>query len=137
MSTVCKFIILKTLRWLTPLIPPILHASGLINRLIRPLYCRINPNALTIKIWDNIKLTVDPCDCIGDNLLFTSHLYNRWERRILKQYLELDPDMTFVDVGANIGAYSLWASKFLGINGRIVSIEANPETFKLLKNNIN
>jgi FkbM family methyltransferase len=40
-----------------------------------------------------------------------------------------------VDAGANIGSLSLLASS-LATNGKIFSIEANPRTFKYLKQNI-
>ena len=40
--------------------------------------------------------------------------------------------MTFIDLGANIGAYSLWASKYLGPSGMTRAIEADPITFHKL-----
>src|SRR5262249_7184879 len=43
---------------------------------------------------------------------------------------------TFVDVGANIGYYSMLASTLVGKSGRVVSIEASPETFQALESNL-
>ncbi len=40
-----------------------------------------------------------------------------------------------VDVGANIGYFSLLASKLVGPSGKVISIEAAPETFDLLRRN--
>jgi len=44
--------------------------------------------------------------------------------------------MTVVDAGANIGLYSLIASKIIGNNGRVFSFEPSKETFQRLKKNI-
>jgi FkbM family methyltransferase len=41
-----------------------------------------------------------------------------------------------VDVGANIGYFSLLASQLVGSAGKVISVEAAPETFSLLCGNI-
>jgi len=43
---------------------------------------------------------------------------------------------TFIDVGANIGFISLFASHFVGANGVVYSFEPVPEIFKILQRNI-
>src|SRR5205823_8966527 len=42
----------------------------------------------------------------------------------------------FIDVGANVGYYSLLASKLVGTSGSVVAIEASPATFKILQSNL-
>ncbi len=42
----------------------------------------------------------------------------------------------FVDVGAHIGRYSMMTAKRIGNLGRVIAIEAHPETFELLKKNM-
>ena len=42
----------------------------------------------------------------------------------------------FFDIGANLGWYSLHAASILGETGKVVSFEANPETFNFLQKNI-
>jgi FkbM family methyltransferase len=42
----------------------------------------------------------------------------------------------FIDVGANIGLFSLIASKCVGNEGQVISIEPTPKTFKRLVENI-
>lgn len=42
----------------------------------------------------------------------------------------------FIDVGTNIGYYSLLASKLVGESGRVVAIEAHPEIFGMLEHNL-
>ena len=44
---------------------------------------------------------------------------------VLQQYLH--PGMTFYDVGANIGFFSLLAARLVGAEGRVVAFEADPE----------
>ena len=48
----------------------------------------------------------------------------------------LKPTDTFVDLGANIGFYTLIASRIVGENGRVFSFEPTPSTFQTLKKNI-
>lgn len=48
----------------------------------------------------------------------------------------LKPGDVFVDVGANIGYFTLLASKAVGAGGKSIAIEANPRTFRLLEANV-
>ena len=48
----------------------------------------------------------------------------------------LRPGDTFIDVGANIGYYSLLASKAVGRTGRVVAIEASPMIYRSLIANV-
>jgi len=43
---------------------------------------------------------------------------------------------TVLDVGAWIGAYTLFFSRLVGRSGRVFSFEPNPETYKILLDNI-
>jgi FkbM family methyltransferase len=55
----------------------------------------------------------------------------------VKPHLEMNENETFVDVGANIGSYSLRIAKDYKNKGvKIVAIEAHPENFKALCRNI-
>ena len=48
----------------------------------------------------------------------------------------LPPRRVFVDVGANIGYYSLLAASLVGDDGQVVAIEASPSIYRLLCNNL-
>ncbi|AQW51641.1 FkbM family methyltransferase [Streptomyces violaceusniger] len=50
----------------------------------------------------------------------------RWLQRRLK------PGDVFVDVGANIGYYSILASRLVGARGKVVAIEASPTFHRIL-----
>ena len=48
----------------------------------------------------------------------------------------LAPGDVFVDVGANVGYFSLVASSIVGAGGGVVAIEASPNIFRILEGNI-
>ena len=48
----------------------------------------------------------------------------------------LRPGMTFYDVGANIGFFSLMAARLVGSGGSVVSFEADPEIAARLRDNL-
>lgn len=49
---------------------------------------------------------------------------------------QMKPDQCFIDVGANVGIYSLHASRRLGNRGKVHAFEPTPETFDTLNQNI-
>jgi len=62
---------------------------------------------------------------------------NYWEfeeSKFLKSYVK--EDMQIVDIGANIGYFTLLFSKWVGQNGKIFSFEPEPENFTILQKNI-
>ncbi len=48
----------------------------------------------------------------------------------------LRPGELFIDVGANVGYYTLLASRLVGNAGKVVAVEALPQTFSVLQSNI-
>jgi len=58
-------------------------------------------------------------------------LHEPIKARALRHFL--NPGMTFVDVGANVGQFSLLAARAVGASGRVLSIEPAPETAALLR----
>jgi FkbM family methyltransferase len=67
--------------------------------------------------------------------VFTPWRYDKAERELLTR--QLSNGGTFVDIGANVGLYTLTAAKALqGREGRIVAIEPNPATLARLKMNL-
>jgi FkbM family methyltransferase len=49
---------------------------------------------------------------------------------------QMKPNQCFVDVGANVGIYSLHASRRIGKEGKVYAFEPTPETFEILNTNI-
>ncbi|MDR7571021.1 MAG: FkbM family methyltransferase [Armatimonadota bacterium] len=57
---------------------------------------------------------------------------------LLTAFLEdfLRPGMTVVDVGANLGYFTLIAARAVGPTGRVIALEPFPESYRLLQKNI-
>ena len=60
--------------------------------------------------------------------------YEKLEFQLIKALVQ--PGMTFVDVGANIGIHSVIASRLIGEKGYVYSFEPEPTNFALLKANL-
>jgi FkbM family methyltransferase len=56
--------------------------------------------------------------------LFLPWLYDPEERDLITR--ELPKDGVFVDIGANVGIYTLWAARSLSRQGRIIAFEPQP-----------
>lgn len=58
----------------------------------------------------------------------------RKEREVLRNIskLRLSNGQVFVDIGAYVGYYSIYASKKVGKNGTVIAIEPHPKNFKML-----
>jgi len=65
---------------------------------------------------------------------FTPQIYDTEEHKYINEHLP--PDGVFVDVGANVGIYSLWAAKKMGPSGTVIAIEPNEAALKRLRFNI-
>ena len=68
------------------------------------------------------------------NLLFTPHLFDPEERDLLAS--RIGEGFIFMDVGANVGGYSLFAAALAGPHARILAIEPQPEIFERLVYNV-
>ena len=66
--------------------------------------------------------------------VFFAGTYDPQESAFLRDIL--CPGMTFVDVGANWGLFTLMAAQLVGKEGRVLAIEADPRVFQELKSNV-
>lgn len=60
--------------------------------------------------------------------------YEQDEVRVLRQVLK--PGMTFVDVGANIGIFTVVGAHLVGPSGAVVCFEPEPSNYRLLLQNL-
>lgn len=86
-----------------------------------------------ISYRENITINIDLEDWIQQQIYFLGD-YEKSEIDYLYQHLK--PGNTFIDIGANIGLFSLNASKIVGKSGNIHSFEAFSQNYLKLKNNI-
>lgn len=80
-----------------------------------------------------LSFRCDLRDSIAREVCFTG-LYEPQDTALVQKLL--GPEMTFVDVGANWGYYTLLAAHLVGQRGRVVSFEPDPRLFPLLMENI-
>lgn len=102
---------IKTLRWLYD-----------------SLFGFLKPKSVMVqghRMWLDDKDTLE---------LGTHGVYEPTETALLKK--ELKPGDTFVDIGANIGYYTLIAARIVGHTGRVFAFEPDPTNFELLKKNV-
>ncbi len=86
-----------------------------------------------IKYADGIKIRLDLYDWLPQ-LMF---VWGDIERSATGRFRELlKPGMVFVDIGTNIGYYSLMASKLVGSSGRVFSFEPWSRNRGILEENI-
>lgn len=72
-------------------------------------------------------------DIMSQEICFTGR-FEAQETALFRAILK--PGMTFVDVGANWGYFSLLAASLVGPEGNVISFEPDPRVHRLLKSNI-
>jgi FkbM family methyltransferase len=102
----------------------------LLRQIAADLNCRIAVNTL---LGNGMKIRVVWTDVIGYSIAVDGY-YDVPLVRVIQELLK--PGMTFVDVGAHVGQYSLLASGLVGGEGNVHSFEPEPETFALLQHNV-
>jgi FkbM family methyltransferase len=112
---------------------PHVRGAGKISKVAESIYNRKKRAHATVDVL-GFKMTLDPTDSMERQFLFSPQLYDRTEMAVLREHLK--PGHTFVDAGANVGFYSLMASKLVGNSGRIISVEADPFNASRLAANI-
>ena len=91
-------------------------------------------NVQRIETASGLKLNVNLGDRLGCDF-FYGFFQEAQDFHLLMALIK--PGCVFVDVGANIGFYTLEASLRGGPTGRVVAIEPDPRSVQLLKQNIN
>lgn len=98
------------------------------------LYQLLRPKEITCVEIEEIKLFVDPTDEAIGKLFLVHTRYEPVETDLIKSLLQ--SGNVFVDIGANIGYYSLVASRCVGASGKVYSFEPAPSNFSFLLKNI-
>ncbi|MDX3855047.1 FkbM family methyltransferase [Streptomyces sp. AK02-01A] len=104
------------------------HGPGLLGKMqlsaefLNP-QLRDHPLQRVVRSQFGARFAVDTQDLIQRYL----YLFGVWEPHMTRWLQSrLRPGDTFIDVGANIGYYSVLASRLVGDSGRVVSLEASP-----------
>ena len=89
---------------------------------------------LLCQVLGELKLFV-----IGDDIGFSPHMIfeGYWEYWLTRHFAKvIRPGDTVLDIGANLGYYTLLAADLVGSAGQVVTIEPNPEVFRRLSASI-
>jgi FkbM family methyltransferase len=117
-----KSINLIGLRWLSHRIPQIIIPQPKEEVIINTIH--------------DFKMIINPVlDSGVESSIYYTGSYEIGTLNIIKKYLNRND--YFLDIGANIGLMSIYASKIIGDNGKVYSVEANPNTIAILEKNIN
>ncbi len=93
---------------------------------------RIMPTDGIFHVAPGVTMRLQMKDYIERSIYFDSFEFTC--RRVLMSFLK--SGYVFVDIGANVGYYSLLANKRVGDSGRVLSFEANPVTAKKMRENM-
>lgn len=112
------------------------------NAVLKEYYCRLArkfaergvfENNCVVTTSDGFDLYVNKTDGICWRIYFTG-FHERTVGQVIKDSLK-EGDY-FVDVGANIGYFSIMASRRVGTTGKVIAFEASPQTSHMLSKNI-
>lgn len=112
---------------------PRVRGAGRIAVALQKIYQRKKREPLIAPVMD-FRMRLNPNELVDSGFLFYPQLYDRREVAMLRR--ELKPGDVFLDIGANIGFYSLLAAPCVGPSGRVLAMEADPEIFSILQENI-
>jgi FkbM family methyltransferase len=102
------------------------------NRVVEPSFAW-RPHRFVASTVFGSRIAGDTSDILQQYIYY----FGVWEPHLTRWIgRRLAPGDTFIDVGANIGYFSLLASKLVGDSGAVVAIEASPKTFSLLQGNL-
>jgi FkbM family methyltransferase len=105
---------------------------GIIFRIIKPL--NLFKGVTQISSYDrDLKIKLDLDEWIQQHIYFLGYFDPLGIRFIKNQLYEGE---IFIDIGANVGAYSLIASRFVGKSGRVIAFEPASKSFLRLMKNI-
>lgn len=106
----------------------------LISRVVKYVLATTKPSGIALITCQGFKIYVNTSDKgLAPDLLQKGY-YDKEETELIRSIVS--PGMIVLDVGANIGYFSLIAAKALNMSGYIYAFEPEPKTFELLTKNI-
>jgi FkbM family methyltransferase len=103
-------------------------------RMRQPFYLDPSIQKLMTHTVDDQRVFLDTHDPHITIHVLETGLWEEFTRHAIQTLLR--PGQTFLDVGANVGLISLYASLINGPTGKLYCFEAMPNTFRILKDNI-
>jgi FkbM family methyltransferase len=100
----------------------------------KALYRIIEPKGIIQIHVQGSKMYVNSRDKAIVHSLITKGIWEEFETELISKLIK--PGDTVVDIGANIGYYTLIAAKTVGNDGRVYSFEPEPNNYELLVKNV-
>jgi len=95
---------------------------------------KLDPDELALsELWFGSQVLCRMCDGYQQRLYYFG-TQDRKSEELFSRLLRAGD--TVLDVGANIGIYTLLAASKVGVHGRVMSLEPIPETFRELRENV-
>jgi len=95
-----------------------------------PLSVRLGNQDLREIVVDGISIAVDLADNSVSEPMIRDREYEPEVTRVLRSLIE--PGMTVVDIGANIGYFTALCATIVGKSGRVIAVEPNSENCRLI-----
>lgn len=92
-----------------------------------------SPQEIMLEVQGN-KMYLTPINSALSRELLLCGVYERGEVRIFSEMVERG--MNVLDLGANIGYFTLIAAKLVGPEGRVFAFEPEPKNFSMLERNV-
>ncbi|OGM22849.1 hypothetical protein A2961_01665 [Candidatus Woesebacteria bacterium RIFCSPLOWO2_01_FULL_39_21] len=101
--------------------------------LIRVAHCFVRRKLISNFIFvQGHKMFLDSKDSL--NLSINNGVFEKFETELIKK--EIKQGNIVLDIGSNIGYYTLIFAKLVGYNGKVFAFEPDPTNFAILKKNI-
>lgn len=119
-------------------IPGIIKTYIFLNKVINEFFWLVGPSERVLNI-ENSKMYInvrdkDPTMRCTFRTYALNRCYEKYTTRLFKKVIK-EGDVV-VDLGANIGYFTLLAAKLVGKNGKVYSFEPEPKNYNYLQRNI-
>jgi FkbM family methyltransferase len=106
--------------------------KAIFKRLFWRVHWAVNNSSYSVPFAEDLKINLPQSG--SASLIYYQGFSEPETADFVRQFLK--PGMTFVDVGAHIGEYTLIAAKAVGANGSIHAFEPQSSLFPILKKNV-
>ena len=120
------------LQGITRRLPP-MRGSGRIADILIKLFGFARGGKRLIDAF-GFQFELETGECVDSKVIFYPQIYDRREFHQVESLLNAGD--VFVDIGANIGIYSILASRWVGPEGRVIAFEADPYNYQKFSRNI-
>jgi SAM-dependent methyltransferase len=116
------------------------------KKMVLPLFSKKWGNVLITRTYRVFHYLVPNVTNVGKHIMYLNKkdfyltpavLFGAYEKGVTSLFFkEVKKDMTVLDLGANVGYYTLISAGLVGGKGKVFAFEPDPTAFKLLKHNV-